>query len=322
MIKLIVTDLDGTLLNSDHHMTERTEQALKAAIEQGVKVVLATGKTRHSGNDIIQRLNLSTPGIYLQGISVHYPDNSVKHQQQLDAKVLRRVITFAEDRGFEVVAYSGTRILAARKNPASQDLHTKYHEPEPEIVGSLHNLIGTTTINKLLIIKLGDPRKITALRWQLSKQLDSKEARLVQALPDMLEILPPNASKGAALKTLLREMDIKPEEVLAIGDAENDLEMIQMAGIGVAVGNAVDKLKGVADYVVASNDEDGVAEAVERFVLKKSDTPTPTPLPLITEEKPADPTPPVAENGETQATEAETETKAETEPPVTESKTE
>ncbi|MCU0497514.1 MAG: Cof-type HAD-IIB family hydrolase [Anaerolineae bacterium] len=322
MIKLIVTDLDGTLLTSAHQMTERTEQALKAAINQGVKVVLATGKTRHSGNDIIQRLNLTTPGIYLQGISVHYPDNSVKHQQQLDVKVLRRVITFAEDRGFEVVAYSGTRILAARKNPATQDLHTKYHEPEPEIVGSLHNLIGTTTINKLLIIKLGDPRKITALRWQLSKQLDSKEARLVQALPDMLEILPPNASKGAALKTLLRELDIKPEEVLAIGDAENDLEMIQMAGIGVAVGNAIDKLKSVANYVVASNDEDGVAEAVERFVLKKADEiiPTPTPLPLITEEKPeakaeTEATPNPESKSESEATETPTT-------PVTESKSE
>jgi Cof subfamily protein (haloacid dehalogenase superfamily) len=271
MIKLIAIDLDGTLLNSQHQMTERTEKALKAAIAQDIKVVLATGKTRYSGNKIIESLGLTTPGIYLQGLSVHYHDNSIRHQLALNPDVARRVITFAEDRGFDVVAYSGSRILIRAAHPAADELNTRYHEPAPEVVGPLQNLLDNTQINKLLIIKKDDPRKITAIRWQLSMQLNAKEVKLTQALPDMLEVLPPGASKGSALKTLLKEMDVKPEEVLAIGDAENDIEMIQLAGIGVAVGNAHEKLKAVADYVVASNDEDGVAEAVERFALKKDE---------------------------------------------------
>jgi Cof subfamily protein (haloacid dehalogenase superfamily) len=269
MIKLMAIDLDGTLLNSQHQMTEKTEKALKSAIAQGVKVVLATGKTRFSGNKIIEALGLTTPGVYLQGLAVHYHDNSIRHQLTLNPDVARRVITFAEDRGFDVVAYSGTRILVRAIQNGAEELHTRYHEPMPEAVGPLQNILGDTQINKLLIIKQNDPRKVTAIRWQLSMQLNAKEARLTQALSDMLEVLPPGASKGAALKTLLKEMDVKPEEVLAIGDAENDTEMIQLAGIGVAMGNASEKLKAVAEYVVASNDEDGVAEAVERFVLKK-----------------------------------------------------
>jgi hydroxymethylpyrimidine pyrophosphatase-like HAD family hydrolase len=96
------------------------------------------------------------------------------------------------------------------------------------------------------------------------------QARLMQAMiPDMLEVLPPNASKGNALKVLLKHVGVKAEHVLAMGDGENDIDMVQMAGIGVAVGNAFQGLKDIADHVVGTNDEDGVAQALEQFVLKK-----------------------------------------------------
>jgi hypothetical protein len=99
----------------------------------------------------------------------------------------------------------------------------------------------------------------------------------------MLEVLPPNGSKGDALRVLLDELNIPAEQVMALGDGENDIEMLQLAGIGVAVGNASPLLKAVADQVVASNDDDGVAEAIERFVLHRTvevppgDQPLPTP---------------------------------------------
>jgi Cof subfamily protein (haloacid dehalogenase superfamily) len=277
MIKLIVLDLDGTLLNSQHQISDKTAEAIQRAQAQGIQIMLATGKTRYSGEDIIKRFNLTTHGIYLQGASVHLHDGGIHANTTLSPEVARRIITFAEDRGFEIAAYSGQRILARSISPGAKELHDLYHEPEPEAVGPLHNILNGTPINKLLIIRQNDPRKIRALRWQLSMQIDPKEARMTQALPDMLEILPPNVSKGGALKSLLKDLSIKPEEVMAIGDAENDLEMIQLVGIGVAVDNAVDKLKEAADYVVASNDEDGVAEAIERFALKKEELSAETP---------------------------------------------
>jgi hypothetical protein len=92
----------------------------------------------------------------------------------------------------------------------------------------------------------------------------------------MLEVLPPNCSKGAALRILLKDLHISPDNVLAIGDAENDIEMIQLAGIGVAMGHAAQQVKDAADEVVGSNDEDGFAEAVERFVLPPEAPATPT----------------------------------------------
>ena len=266
MIKLVAIDLDNTLLNSNHAVSERNERAIKQAMEEDIQVVLATGKTRASAGDIIQRLGLTTPGIYLQGLAIYYPDGEIRHEKKLDTSVARKVITFAEDRGFDVALYNGSRILV-RTDESPLRVLAEYGEPEPEAVGPLQNMLDEVSINKLIIIRRGEPRKIKALRWQLNMQLDGA-GKITQAIRDMIEIVPSGTSKGGALKTLLRELGIAPENVLAIGDAENDIEMLELVGIGVAVGNASDPLKAVADHVVADNDSDGVAEALERFVLK------------------------------------------------------
>jgi hydroxymethylpyrimidine pyrophosphatase-like HAD family hydrolase len=102
-------------------------------------------------------------------------------------------------------------------------------------------------------------------------------SRLMQAgVASMMEVMPHGASKGTALKMLLNEMNLTPDKVMALGDGENDIEMIQLAGIGIAVENAAQKVKDAANHVVATNDEDGVADAIERFVLKTAPEPQKT----------------------------------------------
>lgn len=266
-IELIVVDLDGTLLNEQSELSERNEKALKAAMEKGVKVVIATGKTRYSANTVVDRLGLTTPGIYLQGLTIYKPDGSMTSVGTLSPDVARQVITFAEDRGFLVLIYSGTKILTRATNSYTDNLTQQYHEPAIEGIGPLQNIVDAMPVHKIIAIKEGDPKRIKALRWQLEMQLDGR-ARLTQAMiPDMLEILPPKGSKGAALKILLKDMGIKAEDTMVIGDGENDIEMMQMAGTKVAVGNADDKLKAVAEHIVATNNDSGVADAVEKFVL-------------------------------------------------------
>ncbi len=266
-IQVIAVDIDGTLLNSNHELTERTEKALRTAMEKGVQVVLVTGKTRTSARSIIDKLGLTTPGIFSQGLTVYNGDGSLRYQQVLDPDIIRRVLTFAEDRGFTAVAYSGNQLLMRAEHPVGT-LLAQYHEPMPDAIGPLQNILDEMPINKLILY--GPEKRIKALRWQLSMQLNGSVTLTQAQIPEMLEVLPPGASKGAALKRLLKDMGIEPKHVLAIGDGENDLEMVALAGIGVAVGNAYDKLKETADHVVASNDEDGVAEAIERFVLGSS----------------------------------------------------
>lgn len=262
-IKLIVVDLDGTLLNSHHQMSERNEKILRAALDQGIQVMLATGKTYYSARHIIDKLNLTTPGVYVQGLVVHNADGSIRYQQTLDPNLARRVITFAEDRGFTVLIYSGTHLFMRAKTALYEHIQ-RYDEPTPTIVGPLQNILDTTPVHKLLLY--GDDKRVTALRWQLSMQLNGQATLVYAQIPGMMEVLPYGASKGRAVKSLIRELGFHANQTLAIGDGENDIEMIQVAGIGVAMGNADERLKKVAEHIVADNDHDGVAEAIEKFI--------------------------------------------------------
>ena len=262
-IQLIAVDLDGTLLNSRHQLTERTVETLRRAIDQGVKVVIATGKTLLSAAEAYRRLELDTPGVFLQGLVIYNADGSIRHQQTLPADVVRDLAAYARAHGVSLVAYSGVDIFTEQRTEQTDKL-LKFHEPTPQVVASLDALQAERPMNKLIIIE--EPARTAAVRAELSGPYAGR-ATFVQALADMLEILPAGASKGAGLRWLLNDLGIAPEHVLALGDGENDVEMLQMAGIGVAVGNGAPQAKAAADYVVASNDEDGVADAVERFVL-------------------------------------------------------
>lgn len=110
-IKYIVIDLDGTLLNDKHKLSERNKSAIKKAIEQGVKVILATGKTRTGAEPVIKELNLDTPGVFVQGLLTCNADGTVRQDIKLDPVTARRAIQFAESQGFEVVAYNGNRLV-------------------------------------------------------------------------------------------------------------------------------------------------------------------------------------------------------------------
>ncbi|MDX2162751.1 MAG: HAD family hydrolase [bacterium] len=264
-IRLIVVDIDGTLLNSQMELSARNEKALKAAQEQGVQIAIATGKTYGAAQYLFDRLGFKTPGIFVQGLLTYDAAGTITHQQVLSPAVARQAITFAEDRGFTLLVYSGARILTRTRDEKLYAEMAKYHETlEP--AGPLVNILNDMPVNKVVAIG-ADARAIKALRWQLTSVLGGT-ARVMQAgIPNMLEVLPPGVSKGSALKMITKDMRIPADSVLAIGDAENDIEMLEFAGIGVAMGQAEQAVKDKANYVAPTHDEDGVADAIEKFVL-------------------------------------------------------
>jgi len=263
-IRLIATDVDGTLLNSHHQLTPRTEAALKAASAQGIPVILATGRARTArAVELIEQLGLQTPGIFLQGGAVHNADGSVRFQTLLADEIAEKIISIAQRERISLLAYCGYRIITARRN-AHTDIVLRYGEPAPEEVGDLRNLLGNTPINKLVVFD--EVARISAVRALFGAQLNGAVA-LVQTLPMSMELLPNGISKGVALRHLAQDYGIDMADVLALGDAENDIEMLQAVGVGVAMANAMQATKDVADHLTTSNDEDGVALAVERFVL-------------------------------------------------------
>ena len=261
-VKLLAVDVDGTLLDSQHQLTHRTEEALRRAMNAGIQVVLTTGKTRKAVAEIIDSLSLSTPGAYVQGAVLQDGDGVVFSQHTLPAEVAAQVGDFARESGLHLVAFAGTKILAEELNPHTRRF-VDHREPEPTLVSSPALLRERSDLNKLVV--LGESKTIDTRRPELEAAV-GEAAVVVQAVPGMLEVLPHGVSKGAGLREILALLDLPPSQVMAIGDAENDIELLAAAGIGVAVGNAVPKLKEIADWVVASNDEDGVAEAIDRLL--------------------------------------------------------
>ncbi|MEL6150170.1 MAG: HAD-IIB family hydrolase, partial [Chloroflexota bacterium] len=205
-IKLIVIDVDNTLLNSQHKLSERNEQTIKAAIAQGTRVMLATGKTYGACKDLIERLGIKEPGIFTQGLTIHNANGTLRHQQILDTEIVRQVVTFAEDRGFAVALYAQGRLLARSKTPYLEELHEKWGDSKPEYMGPLQNILPTIEVNKVVALSAYDERKAKALRWQLNAQMDGRARLMNGGVPHMIEVLPPGASKGTALKSLLREL--------------------------------------------------------------------------------------------------------------------
>lgn len=262
-INLIATDIDGTLLTSNHELTPRTEKALRAALDRGVHIVFATGKTRAATRELTDHLGLKMPGVYVQGLVIYDENDSVVHQQLLDETILREVLDFAQPTDYELMAYSGMTIFAKRDGPYTQRM-VRYHEPLPTVLDSMHELLGATPVNKVQFFDTA--ARIAEVKKHIEPMIHE---RAVMTMPtyEILEVLPLGASKGAGLKHLLDIMHIDPANVMALGDGENDIEMLELAGFGVAMGNAMPKLKAAADYVTASNDEEGVALAIEKFVL-------------------------------------------------------
>jgi Cof subfamily protein (haloacid dehalogenase superfamily) len=275
-IKLIAVDIDGTLLSSKHELGTRTKEALQKAMAAGIKVMLATGKTFYSARDLYPTLGLTTPGVFNQGTIIHNPDGSIRHQQMLPVPILRRIIPFVESRGFCVIVYSGQRLLVRQEDPRA-DL-TRYHEPRPEAIGALTNALGSVAFNKLIIVG-NDAASARAMHWQLGKMVNGEVALTFAGIPNQFEVLPLGVSKGKAVMAAAKEMGIALSAVMGIGDADNDSDLISMAGLGIAMGNAPEHIRALARHVVASSDEDGVAEAIERYVLTQPSAPAAEPTP-------------------------------------------
>eukprot|EP00197_Chlamydomonas_leiostraca_P005647 CAMPEP_0202870918 /NCGR_PEP_ID=MMETSP1391-20130828/17200_1 /ASSEMBLY_ACC=CAM_ASM_000867 /TAXON_ID=1034604 /ORGANISM="Chlamydomonas leiostraca, Strain SAG 11-49" /LENGTH=317 /DNA_ID=CAMNT_0049551593 /DNA_START=119 /DNA_END=1072 /DNA_ORIENTATION=- len=263
-IRLIVTDVDGTLLNSKQELTPRVEAAVKAAAAAGVPLVVATGKARGPWvREVFPRIDMDMPGVFLQGLLVCDGQGGTLWQRPMEDAVVAQCLQLADSYGVTLTAYCGDRILAA-----SLDEHTErlkfYKEPTVEAVGHLSGILGQVPVHKLIF--MAPQTKIDEMRPAVEAAL-AGSASLTTALTGMLEVLPLGASKGSGVAWLLSHLDADASHIMALGDGENDVEMLQLSGLAVAMGNAGPVAKAAAHWVAPRNDEDGVAAAIEKFVL-------------------------------------------------------
>jgi len=264
--RMVAIDLDGTLLSSRKSITAKTHTAVRAAVKAGVKVVLATARPPRSVRGYYEALKLDTPTVNYNGALIwDEPQKRVILHTPLDAAVARKVIAWARKKYPEMLV--SVEILDKWYTDHYSEMPEYVTETSkhftPDFVGPIEAFL-TVPITKLML--LGNPIWIEAVEKEIGPAFGKKITH-VRSDPHLLQIMNPGISKAMALDKVAASLGIKPAEVMAIGDAPNDIEMLQWAGLAIVPENGWKEVKKIADHVVASNDADGVAEALIKFVL-------------------------------------------------------
>lgn len=272
MIKVIAIDMDGTLLDSQKAIPEANKKALQAAQAAGLDVVLCTGRALSGVKPLYGELGLAQEGyaILNNGCSTHRTsDWQLVADRHLTAEELTalydlladhpqvQLTVFDEDNYF-VVADEALPII-------HYDAGLVFTTPT---CVTLEELLSREVVYFQAMF-VGEPADVDAFQAQHEADL-ARVFSVVRSQSYIFEILPAGTNKASALSELVDQLGYSPEEVMAIGDANNDLEMLAYAGYSVAMGNSPDHIKAVAKYQTASNDEAGVAQAIERWALPEA----------------------------------------------------
>jgi Cof subfamily protein (haloacid dehalogenase superfamily) len=266
-IRLLVTDLDGTLLTSDHIVSPFTAEAVREAIARGVLFTIATGKTFPSTTHLIQQFGIHVPLICANGTQVFAPDGTLLYEDPIPLDLAIEAVQLAMDGGFTPVVYVKNGLLVPYWDANVEEV-VAHHEPVPQIAPDLVAALKTDEFRpyKIILMKQ-DPQAVSDLHLRLIPVFDGRAQVIRSGLASVMEVLPLGATKGTALMFILKHLGIAPEEAMCFGDNCNDLDMIQLAGIGVSMGHAPEEVRFGADYVTGTNDEDGVGHAIHKFLL-------------------------------------------------------
>src|SRR5256885_8040705 len=263
-IKLVAIDLDGTLLDRSKKVSERAAAALKCLPGDGVKIVIASARPPRSVRQIYQELGLDTWQINYNGALIwDEPAQQPVFHRPMHPRLVRMMIEHCRDMVEEVLV--SCEILD--KWFTDRDEHTYTTETgklfKPDVICPVDQICAQP-ITKLML--LGDPRIISRLESLLLEEFGGK-VTLLHTDNDLLQIMDNRVSKAVALQKIAAHYGVKPAEVMAIGDAPNDVGMLQFAGVAIAMANAQDVVKEVADWIAPSNDEHGVHAALQRYGL-------------------------------------------------------
>ncbi|MHB8157077.1 MAG: Cof-type HAD-IIB family hydrolase [Desulfocucumaceae bacterium] len=263
-IKLIAVDLDDTLLRNDLTISTRTKRAIAQAIESGASVTFATGRMFASALPFARELNLDLPLICYQGALVKYVDGRVVYHKPMALELARRVIDFLLPYKYHINLYIDDELRMERESPEGRR-YAGISKVPVHFFERLHDALSAEPTKILIIAK---EQELDHLSGELEKSF-APQVNIMKSKPYFLEVADSGATKGKALADLARSLELDADQVMAIGDSWNDLDMLQYAGVAVAMENAMPEVKAIAGHITSSNDADGVAEAIEKYVLAR-----------------------------------------------------
>jgi 5-amino-6-(5-phospho-D-ribitylamino)uracil phosphatase len=264
-IKLIAIDLDGTLLTSDKRVSKKTVRALQG-ISKELRVVIASARPPRSVRQVYQILKLDTWQINYNGAMIwDEPNKTAVFHRPLAGKLVLRMIQAAREMSPQVLVSCEILDRWYTDGIDERYLTETARTFKPDVVAPCETFCNQP-ITKLML--LGEPKMLSRLEVMLLKRF-SNDVTIVQTDRDLLQIMDRHVSKAVALRTTAEHYGIPPEQIMAIGDAPNDVGMLQYAGVGVAMDNAHPIAKKVADWIAPSNDDHGVHAAMVRYGLCK-----------------------------------------------------
>lgn len=270
--KLICLDMDGTLLNSEKEISIRNKEAIKKASDKGVKVAIATGRIFTSVRYYAQLLGIKTPIIASNGAYIREKDkDEIIYSSSISEEKCRKLINIIKKYDFDFYFNTFDTIISPRSFPKGYT-YLKMSNDLPENMKA--NFYVSSDLEQDVKKKSGDIVKgicigndIESLKKAKYEIIKLDDFEVESSLRDNFEIMNKGVSKGKAVEVLAKLYGLNRDEVICMGDGENDLSMIEYAGLGVAMGNSQDCVKKEADYITDTNDKDGVAKAIEKFVL-------------------------------------------------------
>jgi hypothetical protein len=264
-IKLVALDLDDTLLDSGLKISEDCVRAIQEVRRRGVRVTISTGRMYSSALPYAQQLEIDVPLITYQGAWVKNTlSGEVLYFKPVPRKPAIEVMKYFKIAGVHCHSYYNDQLVMESLS-AEGKFYSQLAGVEIVLVDDLIARLDTEDAMKIMAIS-HDEKQLLDMERNL--KLDyGDNLHITRSKPYFLEVMHVQANKAKALEVVARHYGIHRQEVMAIGDSYNDLEMIEWAGLGVAMGNAFEPVKEAADFVTTSNEEEGVAEALRRFVL-------------------------------------------------------
>jgi Cof subfamily protein (haloacid dehalogenase superfamily) len=266
-IRLLALDLDGTLVADLHTIPARTRAAIQAATGQGVQVVIATGREYGITKKFVNTLGLTTPIICYQGAWIYDPQTGQSiGNEGLPVAMAHELIELARARRLMLNLYVDHKAYVEYLTDTGRVLFGSLGTPLLQ-VKDLKEAITTPPIKGLICHPASSAGLVAA---ELKAALNGRLS-VFRSLDTLIEVTAPGVSKGRALAVLANHYNIAQDEVMAIGDHDNDIEMIAWAGLGIAMGNASAGARAAADYIAPPLTEEGAAWAIEHFILKEHD---------------------------------------------------
>ena len=265
MIKMVVLDLDGTLLNSEKHISECDREAVDEAVRSGVVVTIFTGRNYHSALPYVEELEVNVPVVFQNGALIYdFSRKEVLRSSRLDGSTAVEILKRSRELGIFVIVYTDffdlKDMFVERPYTGAFSEYLSSNSWRIVMVGDLVNVVE----DPVELALIGDEERIRRIVSDLEGISVVKGSTIDGE--SFFEVFGPGCSKGTALEFISNHMGISEEEVLFVGDGYNDVEIMEKVGTAVAMENAPDDVKDLADWVTSSNDDCGVAKALRRFL--------------------------------------------------------